>query len=481
MQLEALFKGIETSSEIRDIEISGLANYLKEVRKGSIFFCASNHRMELRALLAVLLGARTVVTERRLHLPIPQIVVGNVLGAMRTCCANYLSAMHKQLKVVAVTGTNGKTSTTYMTKALLEANGIKTGLIGTVECLAGDEKLGATITTPQPERMVQLFSHMIETGCKAIVMEASSEGLAEDRLSGIQFDVGIFTNLTQDHLDYHGTMENYASAKRKLFAQCRTAVFNADSEYSSYMAENFHGTMMTYGVHHPAEIQACDIRYQADRTDYTLCLGGKSYPVEITVPGAFNVYNSLASASACFMLGMEPEKIAAGMRNIHTVPGRIEHIPAPGQPFSVILDYAHTPDGLENILRAVREITSGKIITVFGCGGKRDKTKRPVMGYTAGQLSDYCFVTSDNPRNEKPMDIIQDILPGIEKSGCPFEVEENRVLAIEKALRHAGSGDTVVLAGKGHEQFQEIQGVKHPFDERAIVREALEKMKNVGS
>ena len=476
MKLETLLKGVETASKPRNLDVHGMAFYVHEVEPGCIFCCPSSAKALIRAGSAVMKGARVLVCEHRLPIPVPQIVVSDAMKAMKTMCANYLHALNEQLMVIGVTGTNGKTSTTFMIKSVLEANGIRTGLIGTVECMAGDEKLGPTITTPIPSRLIRLFSRMLETGCRAVVMEASSEGLEEDRLRGLRLTAGIFTNLTQDHLDYHGTMEAYAAAKKKMFSLCTAAAFNTDSEYSPYMADHFPGTSMTYGIHHPSDLQALDIQYHTDHTDFTLALQGRSFPVCLPVPGEFNVYNALACASACLLAGMKPEDIVKGMHGIHTVPGRIERIPTPGRPFSVILDYAHTPDGLENILHAVRGITKGRIITVFGCGGKRDRTKRPLMGYAAGHLSDYCFVTSDNPRNEKPMDIIQDILPGMEKSGCPFEVEEDRTTAIEKAIRFAKSGDTVVLAGKGHEQFQEIQGVKHPFDERAIVRDALAKL-----
>ena len=476
MQLGRIADGVEMSGRMKDMEITGLAYYIREVEKGCLFCCPAKDRAMKRAAMAVAKGAKILLCEKRMPLPVHQIIVPDALSAMKRLCVNYLSILDRELTVIGVTGTNGKTTTTYMIKSVLEANGISTGLIGTVECLAGDEKLGATITTPFPSRLIKLFSHMIEKGCRTVVMECSSEGLAEDRMDGIHFSVGVFTNLTQDHLDYHGTMEKYASDKRKLFAQCKAAVFNADSDYTPFMREGFSGTVLTYGIRQNADVKAVDIRYAADRSEFVLNSQGNSFPAAIEIPGAFNVYNALACFSACSLLGMKAEDIIKGMHAIRTVPGRIERIPTPGQPFTVVLDYAHTPAGLENILHALRDITKGRIITVFGCGGKRDRTKRPVMGETAGRLSDYCFVTSDNPRTEKPMDIIQDILPGLKKSGCAFEVEPDRRTAIEKAVRFAGAGDTVLLAGKGHEQFQEIQGVKRPFDEHEIVRETLEKM-----
>lgn len=410
---------------------------------------------------------------------LPRKSIEKARKIVKKICPFFLRLLSSRMKVIGVTGTNGKTSTTFMTKAILEANGIKTGLIGTVKCMSGDKELEDTITTPVPWKLIRIFTRMLLTGCKAVVMEVSSQGLADDRVVGIDFDVAVFTNLTQDHLDIHGTMERYASEKKKLFAQCKTAAFNTDAEYSAYMAEGFSGRMLTYGVQNSADISAQKIEYYIDRTICILMIEQDRYPIEIPIPGEFNVYNLLACVSACTLLGMTANEIVTGLSAIHTIPGRIERIPTPGQPFTVILDYAHTPDGIENILRAVRRITSGRIITVFGCGGKRDKTKRPLMGNAAGRLSDYCIVTSDNPRNEEPMAIIQDILPGMTEIGCQFEVEENRRTAIEKALKLAKEGDVVVLAGKGHEKFQEINYLKYPFDEKLIVQELIQKTNKV--
>ena len=397
-------------------------------------------------------------------LPIPQIVVKNVREALAIACSNFYGRPSEKMMMIGVTGTNGKTSTTFMTKAVLEANGIKTGLIGTVQCMAGDEKVEIadnTFTTPPPLILFPLLARMLEAGCKAVVMEVSSEAIASSRVAGIRYDVGIFTNLTQDHLDYHGTMEKYASEKRKLFAQCKSAAFNADAEYCEFMRTGYSGHTLTYGIRQPSDVKAQDITYAADRITYTMQTAQGSFPVEVPIPGEFTVYNSLACASACLLLGMDSESIVAGMRSIQPVPGRIERVPDLGLPFSVIIDYAHTPDGIENILRAVRGITSGRVITLFGCGGNRDKTKRPRMGYAAGRLSDYCIVTSDNPRYEDPQAIIEDILPGIRESGCEFEVEVSRPAAIEKALACAQAGDTVVIAGKGHEQYQIVKATPH--------------------
>ena len=479
MQLSEILNGIETSSRISDVEIKSISTSVKNAGPGCLFVCLPGKKTVLRSSAAVLRGAKAVICKRKLPLPIPQIIVKNVREALSIACSNFYGRPTEKMMMIGVTGTNGKTSTTFMTKAVLEANGIKTGLIGTIQCMAGDEKLekvDEAYTTPRPMTLYPLLARMLEAGCKAVVMEVVSEAMASSRVAGIRYDVGIFTNLTQDHLDFHGTMEQYASEKRKLFAICKSAAFNVDAEYCEFMRTGYSGRTLTYGIHQPADVKAQDITYATDRVTYTMQTAQGSFPVEVPIPGEFTVYNSLACASACLLLGMDPESIVAGMRSIQHVPGRIERIPDLGLPFSVIIDYAHTPDGIENILRAVRGITTGRVITLFGCGGNRDKTKRPQMGYAAGRLSDYCIVTSDNPRYEDPQAIIEDILPGIRESGCEFEVEVSRTAAIEKALACAQAGDTVVLAGKGHEQYQIVNGMHNAFDEKAIVREAAAKL-----
>ena len=478
MKLTEVLSGIETASRIGEIEIGTITNSLKEVRPGALFVCTTSSKMLPRAFLAVLRGAKAIICERRLPLPVPQVLVKDAWEAQALACANYHGRPAEHLTMIGVTGTNGKTSTTHMIRDVLEHNGIRTGLIGTIRCLVGDEELEATITTPTPMKLHELLKYMLEKGCRAVVMEVSSEALAQHRVAGIRFNVGVFTNLTQDHLHCHGTMARYAAAKRRLFAQCDSAAFNVDAEYCAFMSEGFAGTTLTYGVTQPADVSAKDAEYFSDRIAYDLSVRGTSCPVEIRIPGRFSVYNSLACAAACSLLGLSAKSISAGMGEIRPVPGRIERLPTPGLPFAVILDFAHTPDGLENILRSVRDFTEGRIITVFGCGGNCDKTKRPLMGFAAGQYSDYCVVTTDNPRNEDPAEIIQAILPGLRESGCAFEIVTDRIAAIEKGLRLAEAGDTVVIAGKGHEQYQEIRGVRRPFDERAVVQEAAEKIRS---
>ena len=479
MKLADVLYHVETTSPVADVDILDIAYDSRKVKPGSLFVCIPGNQQDGHnfAGAAVENGAAALICERVLPFEIPQVIVENAREALAIASANFFGRPADKMTMIGITGTNGKTTTAFMIKTVLEANGIKTGLVGTVACMAGEENLGATLTTPESRELHEMFAHMLQKGCQAVVMEVSSHALSQNRVTGIAYAVGVFTNLTQDHLDYHGTMENYASEKRKLFAQCKAAAFNADEAHAAYMAEGFSGTALFYGTSSAADMRAKDIAYHADSIAYTLNLEQKDYNVKIAIPGQFTVYNSLACASACKLLNLPMENILSGMRQIHTVPGRIEVVPTPGQAFTVILDYAHTPDGLENILKAVRGFARGRVITVFGCGGDRDRKKRPLMGYAAGKLSDYCVVTSDNPRTEAPMKIIEDILPGMLDSGCEFEVEENRVEAIARALICAQAGDVVVLAGKGHEPYQEIQGVRHPFDEKAIVQEIISKMR----
>ena len=336
--------------------------------------------------------------------------------------------------------------------------------------------MGASLTTPEPLEMQSYFARMVEKGCSVCCMEASSQAISQHRIEGLRFEVGIFSNLTQDHLDYHKTMARYAAEKKKLFDQCRIGVFNADDPHMEFMRQGVSCQTYTYGIDHAADYRAEDVRLHAQGVEYHLVAPQGSGHVELPIPGRFSVYNSLACAAACLAAGLPMQTVLDGLHRVKTVPGRIEVVPTPGYDFSVILDYAHTPDGIENILSAVRDFTKGRVIALFGCGGDRDPQKRPLMGLAAGKGADLCIVTSDNPRTENPDSIIKAILPGVEQSGCPYEVVENRREAIAYALRIAQKDDAIVLAGKGHEPYQIIGKTKYPFDEKQIVAEELAQM-----
>ncbi len=476
MQLNELLSGVVVLMRPQEeIEITSIAFDSRKVEKGSLFCCIPGTKTDGHdyAKMAMERGAAALVVQRPMDLDIPQAMVANTRAALPILAANFYGRPAEKMHMFGVTGTNGKTTTTYMLKTVLDYAGEKTGLLGTVALMAGDEVMGSSMTTPEPVTLQSTLALFLQKQCTSVAMEVSSHALAQHRVDGISYEVAVFTNLTQDHLDYHGTMEAYAAEKKKLFCMTKLAVFNADDAHTPYMQEGLGCNQLTYGIENKADIMAKDIELGAAGVKYTLTTPIGEGRIELGIPGLFSVYNSLACATACYGFGLTLEQIVNGLHQVHTVPGRIEVIPTPSVPYTVILDYAHTPDGLDNILAAVRGFAKGRIITVFGCGGDRDPSKRPLMGLAAGKGSDLCVVTTDNPRTENPAAIIEQILPGLKQSGCEYYVVENRKEAIQKALELAQKDDVVLLAGKGHEPYQEINGVRHPFDEKAIVHEIL--------
>lgn len=480
MKLKQLLQGADFEGIVGgDVNVIGLAYDSRKVQKGYAFFCIEGNATDGHNYVddAIRNGAIAIVAQREIKADVPVARVGNTRRALSYASAHFFGDPSRHMDMVGVTGTNGKTTTTYMMKAIFDAAGSKTGLIGTIACYAGDEKVGASLTTPEPLELHQMLARMEEQGCRNVVMEVSSHALAQKRVSSIQYRVGAFTNLTQDHLDYHGSMEAYAGMKKKLFRRCEIGMFNLDDPMGAYMAEGEKCEKLFYAVDDiKADIRAQDVQTSASGIAYTMVTPKGNVDIKLSIPGKFTVYNSLCAAACCYAMGVSLEDIASGLAGMQGVPGRIQLISPAGMDFAVILDYAHTPDGLRNILSSVRDFTDGRVITVFGCGGDRDFDKRPKMGLAAGEGSDYCVVTSDNPRTEAPMEIIEQILPGVLESSCEFEVEENRREAIAKAMHMAKKGDTVVLAGKGHEPYQEIDGVRHDFDEKQIVLDVYKKM-----
>ena len=476
MKLSSLMEGIHYNLYGEDCEIGCLQYDSRKVQPGDAFVCLKGQGTDGHdyAKSAVAKGAVAVISEKKLEdIPATVAVVADTRNTMALLAKKLSHHACEHMKIIGVTGTNGKTTTTYMIKTILENCGYKTGLIGTIANYAGSQRLEATMTTPEPGVLHGLFAQMLENDCVYVAMEVSSHALSQERVAGIQFETAVFSNLTQDHLDYHGNMQAYAAEKKKLFLQSKHAVINLDDSYAGYMIKDLQCPILTYGIETEADIRASKIETHRDSVCYQMHYQGKIYEISVCIPGRFTVYNSLAAISACITLGIPLEKIIAGVRCITGVPGRAEVVPTPGKDFTVLLDYSHTPDGLQNILTTAREFTKGRLITVFGCGGDRDHTKRPKMGKIAGMFSDYCVVTSDNPRTEDPMQIIEMILPGMEESGCKYTVIENRKDAIAHALVCAQKDDVIILAGKGHEPYQEIQGVRYPFDEKEIVQEVL--------
>ena len=411
---------------------------------------------------------------------LPQVQVHNIRVAMAYIAAAFYGNPASSLRMFAVTGTKGKTTTTYLAKAVLEKTGLKCGLIGTIGNMIGDEVLKSTLTTPDPLDLHQVLREMVDRGVQAVVMEASAHALDMHRLDGIVFEGVAFTNLSQDHLDYFHTMENYAAAKKKaLFLRIipKNCAFNADDVMTPYMMEGVTLPLVTFGISADCDIYAREIEIGETGVSFRMRLrGGLETRVDLKMTGMFNVYNAMTAAALGMIAGATMEQIRDGLQSVRSVPGRAEMLDT-DTPYKVILDYSHAPAALENILGMVREFAKNRVIALFGCGGDRDHEKRPIMGAIGGRMADFCILTSDNARSEDPYAILEMVEEGIRPTGGAYCVIENRREAIRKALTMALPGDVIVLAGKGHETYQEIKGVKRPFDEKKIVTELIEEMK----
>ncbi|HQI16758.1 MAG TPA: UDP-N-acetylmuramoyl-L-alanyl-D-glutamate--2,6-diaminopimelate ligase, partial [Bacillota bacterium] len=422
-------------------------------------------------------GAVAFIVEKELEVPGAVVVkVESSRAAMPILASNFYGNPSQKLKLIGITGTNGKTTTTYLIKSIMEANKQKIGLLGTISTQIGDKIYISSRTTPEALDLQCLFREMADSDVDYAVMEVSSHSLELGRVEGCNFKIGIFTNLTQDHLDFHKTIENYRNAKKKLFYMVNgTSIINIDDEHGRIIADELRNNgikLITYGIDNKADIMAKNIDITSKGVGFTIVTPEYEAELNISIPGKFSVYNALAAASAAYAEGLDRDVIREGLGKVDNVPGRSEIIKTK-TPYTVIVDYAHTPDGLQNILASVKEYAKGRIITLFGCGGDRDKEKRPIMGNIAGRMSDYCIITSDNPRTEEPMDIIRQIEAGIKSTGCDYICIENRRDAIKFALAMAKPDDIVLLAGKGHETYQVLKDRTIPFDERDIVEELL--------
>ena len=476
MQLHDLLEGLEILSLRADPtkEITGVSYDSRDLEPGHVFVAISGTETDGRlfAAEAVERGAACVICEEELE-ALPCVVVPSARRALAVTSANWYGHPARELTVVGITGTNGKTSTSYYTKHILErALGAKVGLVGTIQNMVGNEILPAGRTTPESADLQALLRHMADAGCTHAVMEVSSHALALDRVYGIPFAVGIFTNLTQDHLDFHRTMEAYCDAKALLFMQCQTGVCNSDDPWRERLLRGSTCRTVFYGLDSPADIRAENICLSGSGVTYDAVAEGERVSVWAATPGRFTVYNTLAALAAGRELGVPLADGAEALRSASPVRGRLEPVPTHGRPYHVLIDYAHTPDALENVLTAARAFAPGRVVALFGCGGDRDRTKRPQMGTIAARLADFSVVTSDNPRTEEPSAIIRDILAGME--GCDrYAVVENRIEAIHYALSHAMPGDVILLCGKGHEDYQIIGHAKRHLDEREIVEAFL--------
>ncbi len=480
MKLKDLLQGVEVLEATADLEqnIEAVAYDSRKVTPGSLFIAITGFASDGNRFIPMALekGAAAVVTAKKPEGDIPYVLVKSDRLALAMIGTNFFDHPAESMTMIGVTGTNGKTSVTLLLKQVLERTlGAKVGLIGTMENLVGDVVIPTERTTPESFELQALFARMRDAGCTHCVMEVSSHAIALDRVGGVHFDVAAFTNLTEDHLDFHKTMENYCDTKAELFRRCGKAVLNQDDSYYGRIASKASCPVLTTSAKGVGGLSAKNLQLRSDGIDFTAACAEETVEVSLSIPGKFTVYNSLTVLGIAKQLGISLADGAAALRTAKGVKGRIEVVPTPGKPYTVIIDYAHTPDGLENVLSSVRDFCKGRLITVFGCGGDRDPIKRPVMGAIGVKLSDHAIITSDNPRREEPMTIIADILAGVSADMGDWEVVENRRKAIRRALEIGKKDDIIVLAGKGHETYQEIQGVKYHLDEREEVAAFLKE------
>ncbi len=474
MKLSDLLENVETVSAVADVCIRSIAYDSRAVEPGDVFVCIKGFATDGHqyAQKAIENGAVAIVAQDSVEADVPVVYVKDSRMALAQMSKVYYGKPDEKMKIIGITGTNGKTTVTYLIKHILEHYGHKVGLIGTNQNMIGDQVLPTERTTPESKELYAMFADMAEAGCSHVVMEVSSHALYLHRVGGIQYEVGVFTNLTQDHLDFHGDMENYFLAKAMLFDVCNNSVVNTDDAYGKRLAK-IAPALLDYSVDCVSALQASEIEISAKGVLYDVEHEGERTSVHVAIPGKFSVYNSLAALGCVMQLGISVDDAVRALLTARGVKGRAEVVPT-DTPYTVLIDYAHTPDGLENILSTVNEFKQARLITVFGCGGDRDRTKRPLMGETAARLSDFVIVTSDNPRTEDPEAILDDIMPGVEKTDCPYVRIANRKEAIAYALSHAEADDVIVLAGKGHETYQILNTGKIHFDEREVVYELLQ-------
>ena len=488
MELKSVLSSLENlkAKGNLNIDIQNVECDSRKVTNNTLFVAITGYDVDGHDYIeeAIKNGAKAILIEnvakiKNLNIPddVTIIVAENSRHALAIAACNFYDNPSRKFKLIGITGTKGKTTTTYMIKTLLEASGKKVGLIGTIENFIGEDSLGESDrTTPESLELQRFFAKMAEEKVEYVVMEVSSQALKLHRVDGCDFDVGIYTNFSKEHISEkeHPDMEDYFNSKLKLFDMCKIAFVNIDDFRGTRVKKSAKCEVKTYGIDNICDLLAKDITITNVGVDFKAKLGDRNERVKVDIPGRFSVYNSLAAISVALYYGCKVETIKTALEEIK-VPGRSELIPNKKE-LSIMIDYAHSPESLQNILQAVKTYTRGRVILVFGCGGDRDRTKRPIMREIAGRIADFTILTSDNPRTENPEMIIDDIEKGISKTKGKYDRVTDRKEAIEKALKMAGKKDIVILAGKGHEPYQEIDKVKYPFDERIIVKEILEKM-----
>ena len=491
MKLKEMLVGLEGLRAKGDleIEIKGLESNSKNIKEGYLFVAIKGFSVDGHKYIesAIANGATAVMVQEDCDLKtikIPEnvtiVMAKDTREALAITANNFYDEPSKKFKLIGVTGTKGKTTTTYMIKEILEKAGKKVGLIGTIATYINGKKLkDSDRTTPESLELQQLFSKMVEEKVEVVVMEVSSQSLKLHRVDGCDFDIVLFTNFSEDHIsaNEHPDMEDYFQSKLKLFKMCKTGIVNTDDLHGAKIPRLFpESDITTYGIDNYANVLAKDITITNSYVDFKVKITDRNERVKTGIPGRFSVYNSLAAICVAQKFGISPEQVKEALLEVR-VPGRSELVDNKLE-IPIMIDYAHSPESLQNILQAVKSYTRGRVISVFGCGGDRDKTKRPIMGEISGRIADFTFITSDNPRTEKPEDITAQIEEGIKKTKGKYSVVVDRVEAIKQAIKMANKRDIIVLAGKGHEPYQEINGKKYPFDERIIVREIIKELEN---
>ena len=483
-QVLAKIEGLVLRGDINR-EVTSIEYDSRHVTSGSMFVAVKGFKTDGHEYInaAIQNGATTVAIEDGMYdvESIPKnvnvVISKDTRNLLALSACNFYSHPSREFKLVGVTGTKGKTTTTYMIKAILEKAGKKVGLVGTIANFIGDEEIPTERTTPESVDLQKLFRRMADEKVDVVVMEVSSHSLALQRVAGMTFDYAIFTNLTQDHLDFHKTFDNYLEAKAKLFTVAKEGFVNCDDMYASRLMKLATCPITTYGIDNNPFVSARDIIITNSYSEFKLPFNKMIQKIRVSIPGRFTVYNALAAICVSIKLGASVENIVSALENIK-VPGRSEIVPNM-RGYTIIVDYAHTPDSLENIIKACKTYTKGNVICVFGCGGDRDTAKRPMMGEISGRLASYTVITTDNPRTEEPEAIVKQIEDGIKKTKGKYKIIVDREKAIEHALRKATKNDLVLVAGKGHETYQEINGVKHHFDDREVIANILKKLPEV--
>ncbi|GHV00525.1 UDP-N-acetylmuramoyl-L-alanyl-D-glutamate--2,6-diaminopimelate ligase [Clostridia bacterium] len=464
-------------------KITSLACDSANVETGGLFFCLPGMKTDGHAFAAEAAeaGARALVVERFLPLPVTQILVGDARSAMAVMAGSFYGSPIEKMRLIGVTGTNGKTTTTYILREIAKAAGIETGLIGTTCNKIGDTELPAHMTTPDPIELHALFADMLSRGVQWVITEVSAHAIDLRKMDGTRADAAVFTNLSQDHLDYFQTLERYKEVKKSYFTPeyCKRAVVNADDPAGREIIGAARVPVTTYGCENPSDVFAVNFETGVTGLKYVINLFDDIYDIKFRLSGRYNMYNTLAAAAAAHVLGAGVKDVVKGIGALKSVPGRFNTLQA--RPFSIVVDFAHTPEGIANVCKCAREFTKGKLIVVFGCGGNRDKTKRPLMGKAAGASADYAVLTSDNPRFEPPFDIMRQAERGLQETSCRYIAIENRREAIAHALKTARKNDAVLILGKGDENYQDICGVKYPFSDADVVYELLGLKAEVGN